>query len=76
MERTQCLYENEVKFNLSESGVSPLEEKPVLITPGAHFGIGNDLRIGFGYDIAHIKKGLRRIDPILDELRVKKAARA
>ena len=24
MERTQCLYENEVKFNLSESGVSPL----------------------------------------------------
>ena len=24
MERTQCLYENEVEFNLSESGVSPL----------------------------------------------------
>jgi hypothetical protein len=24
MERTQCLFENEVKFNLSESGVSPL----------------------------------------------------
>ena len=24
MERTQCLYENEVKYNLSESGVSPL----------------------------------------------------
>ena len=24
MERTQCLYENEVDFNLSESGVSPL----------------------------------------------------
>jgi hypothetical protein len=24
MERTQCLYENEVRFNLSESGVSPL----------------------------------------------------
>ena len=24
MERTQCLYENEVEFNLSESGVLPL----------------------------------------------------
>ncbi len=24
MERTQCLYENEVDFNLSESGVLPL----------------------------------------------------
>ena len=24
MERTQCLFENEVRFNLSESGVSPL----------------------------------------------------
>jgi aspartate/methionine/tyrosine aminotransferase len=24
MERTQCLYENEVRFNLSESGVLPL----------------------------------------------------
>ena len=24
MERTQCLFENEVSFNLSESGVSPL----------------------------------------------------
>ena len=24
MERTQCLYENEVKYNLSESGVLPL----------------------------------------------------
>ena len=24
MERTQCLFENEVRFNLSESGVLPL----------------------------------------------------
>ncbi len=24
MERTQCLYENEVRWNLSESGVLPL----------------------------------------------------
>ncbi len=44
-------------------------EQSVLITPGAHFGIGRYLRIGFGYDIAHIKKGLRRIDVVLQELR-------
>jgi hypothetical protein len=45
-------------------------EQSVLITPGAHFGIGRYLRIGFGYDIAHIQKGLRRIDRLLKELRV------
>lgn len=45
-------------------------EQSVLITPGAHFGIGGRyLRIGFGYDITHIKKGLRRIDSLLKELR-------
>jgi aspartate/methionine/tyrosine aminotransferase len=49
-------------------------EQSVLITPGAHFGIGKYLRIGFGYDIAHIKKGLRRMDTVLQELRDKKAA--
>ena len=30
MERTQCLYENEVDFNLSESGVLPLTVEEVL----------------------------------------------
>jgi aspartate/methionine/tyrosine aminotransferase len=43
-------------------------EQSVLITPGAHFGIGRYLRIGFGYDIAHIQKGLRRIDTLLAAL--------
>lgn len=49
-------------------------EQSVLITPGKHFGIGSYIRIGFGYDIEHTKKGLRRIDPLLKELREKKAA--
>lgn len=44
-------------------------EQSVLITPGTHFGIGRYLRIGFGYDIVHIQKGLRRIDRVLKELR-------
>ena len=30
MERTQCLYENEVDFNLSESGVLPLRVEEIL----------------------------------------------
>jgi len=30
MERTQCLYENEVEYNLSESGVLPLRLEDLL----------------------------------------------
>ncbi|MGI9204209.1 MAG: aminotransferase class I/II-fold pyridoxal phosphate-dependent enzyme [Woeseiaceae bacterium] len=67
-----------VKYRLPIASVTLFnrlrEEQSVLITPGAHFGIGNYLRIGFGYDIAHIKKGLRRIDVVLRELRQKKVA--
>ncbi len=47
------------------------QEQSVLITPGGHFGIGRYLRIGFGYDIEKIRKGLRRIDRLLVELREK-----
>lgn len=49
-------------------------ERSVLITPGEHFGIGRYIRIGFGYDAERTRKGLKRIDPVLDELRNKKAA--
>ena len=34
MERTQCLYENEVEFNLSESGVHPLSIADILPDEG------------------------------------------
>ncbi len=50
-------------------------EQSVLITPVAHFGIGRYLRIGFGYNMAHIQQGLRRIDSVLQDLRDKKRAR-
>ena len=43
-------------------------ERAVGFLIGAHFGIGRYLRIGFGYDIAHIQKGLRRIDTLLAAL--------
>jgi hypothetical protein len=44
-------------------------ERSVLITPGAHFGIGRYVRIGYGYDAETLRGGLARIDPILDELK-------
>jgi aspartate/methionine/tyrosine aminotransferase len=38
MERTQCLYENEVEYNLSESGVLPLRVEEILAGQDpAHF---------------------------------------
>jgi len=63
-----------IKYRLPISSVALLkrlrEEQSVLITPGAHFGIrGRYLRIGFGYDLAHTQKGLRRITGLLTELR-------
>ena len=62
-----------IKYRLPITPVSLFDrlrlEQSVLITPGPHFGIGRYLRIGFGYDISHIQKGLRRIDRLLKELR-------
>jgi len=43
-------------------------EKSVLITPGAHFGIGKYLRIGYGYDPGKLQEGLRRIAELLTKL--------
>lgn len=43
-------------------------EHSVLITPGEHFGIGDYLRIGFGYDLDGLRAGLAEIDALLGEL--------
>lgn len=43
-------------------------EKSVLITPGAHFGIGKYIRIGYGYDVGRTLAGLARVDELLAEL--------
>lgn len=40
-------------------------EKSVLITPGAHFGIGKYIRIGYGYDLEKTLEGLSRVDEML-----------
>jgi len=51
-------------------------EQSVLITPGAHFGIGKYLRIGFGYELDHTLRGLKRLDASLTELKKRPAATA
>lgn len=43
-------------------------EKSVLITPGAHFGIGRYIRIGYGYDVEKTLAGLSRVGELLREL--------
>ncbi len=43
-------------------------EKSVLMTPGAHFGIGDYFRIGYGYDIDVAVEGLQRISAMMGEL--------
>jgi len=43
-------------------------EESVLITPGAHFGAGPYLRIGYGYDPARTREGLAAIDRFLRRL--------
>ncbi|MFQ5983277.1 MAG: aminotransferase class I/II-fold pyridoxal phosphate-dependent enzyme [Woeseiaceae bacterium] len=67
-----------VKYRLPISSVALFNrlrvEQSVLITPGGHFGIGRYLRIGYGYDLGKLRRGLRSIDPVLNELRVRKAA--
>ncbi len=46
-----------------------IKERSVLITPGAHFGMGRYIRVGYGYDIDYTLRGLARVDLTLEELR-------
>ena len=61
-----------VKYRLPIGSVALFDrlrlEKSVLVTPGAHFGIGRYLRIGYGYDPEKTAKGLSRVDELLSEL--------
>jgi hypothetical protein len=67
-----------IKYRLPIGSVALFDrlrvEKSVLITPGAHFGIGQYVRIGYGYDLDKTRRGLREIDAVLQTLRDKKAA--
>jgi aspartate/methionine/tyrosine aminotransferase len=50
-------------------------EESVLITPGAHFGIGKFFRVGFGYDLEKSLEGLARVSAFLARLRPTRSAR-
>ncbi|MGA7907903.1 MAG: aminotransferase class I/II-fold pyridoxal phosphate-dependent enzyme [Candidatus Sulfotelmatobacter sp.] len=45
-----------------------IKERSVLITPGAHFGLGRYIRVGYGYDVDYTLRGLARVDLTLEEL--------
>lgn len=44
-------------------------EESVLITPGAHFGIGRYVRVGYGYEPKVLRAGLDRLGAWLDRFR-------
>jgi aspartate/methionine/tyrosine aminotransferase len=50
-------------------------EQSVLITPGAHFGIGKYIRVGFGYDIEKTLEGLARVDDVVRGLGPRRISR-
>ncbi len=52
------------------------QEQSVLVTPGAHFGIGRFIRIGYGYDRDALRRGLERIDATLAGLTRRRRASA
>lgn len=62
-----------VKYRLPIGSVALFDrlrlEKSVLITPGAHFGIGKYIRVGYGYDPEKTLRGLSRVGELLSELR-------
>ncbi len=66
-----------LRYDLPISSVALFDrlrlEQSVLITPGAHFGIGRYIRIGYGGDADHLEAGLLRIDATLAGLRHKTA---
>ena len=69
-----------VRYRLPIGSVALFEklrlERSVLITPGAHFGIGRFIRIGYGGDVDHLEAGLARIDLTLADLRHSTAPRS
>ena len=50
-------------------------ERSVLVTPGAHFGIGRYFRVGYGYDAEKLRRGLREISLFLGRLQGRRSRR-
>ena len=72
MERSQCLYENEVGFNLSESGVLPLRLGELASSKRQRAELD---KMRLQYPTSTGRESLQPLDPLFDELRKKKASR-
>ncbi len=48
-----------------------MKEQSVLIMPGEFFGMGKNLRLGYGYDLDYTLRGLARVDEVLNALKTK-----
>ena len=53
-----------------------MKEQSVLIMPGAFYGMGKYLRLGYGYDLDYTLRGLARVDEVLNALRAKPRTQA
>src|ERR1700694_5506649 len=60
MERTQCLYENEVDYNLSESGVKPLRLSEVLEGEDTDAFLAHPLRYPYSDGSAELRERIGR----------------
>ena len=62
-----------VRYNLKIDSTALVEklihERSVLIVPGDHFELEHHLRFGFGSEASYLLEGLKRIDPVLAEVR-------
>jgi aspartate/methionine/tyrosine aminotransferase len=62
-----------VKYSLPIGSVALFDrlrlEKSVLITPGAHFGIGKYVRIGYGHDVDKTLTGLAKVTELASKLK-------
>jgi len=61
------------KYNLPIKSMELIErlrmEQSVLFIPGDQFGLGRGIRIGYGYDVGEMIKGLDRTEALIRTLK-------
>ena len=69
-----------IRYRLPVSSVAMFDrlrvEESLLITPGAHFGIGRYFRVGYGYDPGALKRGLGRLGAWIEREKTGRRGRA
>lgn len=69
-----CFLRYKFPINSSDLAWRLLKEASTLIVPGDHFGMDGYFRIGMGDAQGHLRKGLDRIDALLQKLRAEKSS--